>query len=188
MADKIKITPSELDSQAVRLSGLGNQMETITSKADRALSLMEDALSSKFTSNMEKKGKTLLKNLKSLKSSLRTGAKVAKECATTYQNADKVLRDEIGDSLPQDVINCPVSSQEVSSMPQLKHNMNNPICQYNAQYDASFRYPYGYNAGCCATCYAIGLSIVNGRNYNPTDYWYNGTTNYTEGGITGHIF
>lgn len=113
MADRIRITPSELESQAARLTGLGNQMEDITSKADRALSLMEDALSSKFTSNMDKKGKTLLKNLKSLKNSLRTGAKVAAQCATSYQNADKVLRDEIGDSLPKDVINSPASNQKV---------------------------------------------------------------------------
>lgn len=115
MADKIKITTADLESQAVRLSGLSNQMEDICSKADRALSLMEDALSSKFTSNMDKKGKTLLKNLKTLKSSLNTGAKVATQCATSYQNADKVLRDVIGDSLPEDIKNSSTSSQTVEN-------------------------------------------------------------------------
>ena len=77
--------------------------------------------------------------------------------------------------------------QQKNQYPSLKHNMTNPICQTDKQYDAIFRQPYGYNAGCCATTYAIGLSIVNDKSYNPTDYWYGGATHYDEGGITDYI-
>lgn len=186
MADRIRITPSELESQATRLTGLGNQMEDITSKADRALSLMEDALSSKFTSNMDKKGKTLLKNLKSLKNSLRTGAKVAAQCATSYQNADKVLRDEIGDSLPQDVINSPVSNQEVFNSPLANTKEYNNTTYHALDYEDNimsqnsydgYEFGYGdYNAGCTATAWCMGLSIMDGKKYNPTssEMWING--------------
>lgn len=48
-----------------------------------------------------------------------------------------------------------------------------------------FTYPYGYNAGCCAVSYAVGLSIVTGHSYDPTSFWYGGTTHYDAGHRTG---
>ena len=50
---------------------------------------------------------------------------------------------------------------------------------------SAFTIPYGYNAGCCATAYAIGLSITRGQPYNPTSFWWqsDGLTHYTEGGV-----
>ena len=41
----------------------------------------------------------------------------------------------------------------------------------------------GVNYGCCAMSYAIGLSIVNRQAYNPTSFWYGGTTHYNKGGV-----
>lgn len=80
-----------------------------------------------------------------------------------------------------------VVQQSNIKYPSLKHNMTNPICQKDKQYDEIFRQPHGYNAGCCATTYAIGLSIVNGKSYNPTKYWYDGLTHFDDGGISDYI-
>lgn len=45
----------------------------------------------------------------------------------------------------------------------------------------------GKNQGCCAMSYAIGLSIVTGNSIEPTQFWYNNTTNYTKGKVGGYI-
>ena len=45
----------------------------------------------------------------------------------------------------------------------------------------------GVNYGCCAMSYAIGLSIVNRQAYDPTSFWYGGTTHYNKGGIGADI-
>lgn len=113
MADRIRISPVELETQANKLYTLGSQVDDITLKAGKAMRLIEEALSSKFTSNMEKKSATLMKNIRSLRDSLYIGSKVAFQCASSYKNADTVLRDEIGNSLPQDVISSPTSDQKV---------------------------------------------------------------------------
>lgn len=113
MADKIKITPAELESQAARLTVLTNQMQEQIDKSSKALALIEDSLSILFSKSMDSKGNALLKKLKNLRKSLKTGAEVASKCATTYENADKVLRDTMGDSLPDNVVNVPVSNQTV---------------------------------------------------------------------------
>lgn len=161
MADRIKITTADLESQATRLSGLGNQMEDIRTKADIALSLMEDALSSKFTSNMDKKGKTLLKNLKSLKNSLNTGAKVATQCATSYRNADKVLRDVIGDSLPNDVKNSSTSAQSVVSPVDKSVYDQTAYSQFMEHYDYDYDGDIDYiNTGCVITSCAYALTLM----------------------------
>lgn len=46
----------------------------------------------------------------------------------------------------------------------------------------AFYEPYGYNAGCCAMSYAMGLTIVDGVERVPTKYWRYGSTYYDEGG------
>lgn len=91
MPNKVSITPSELVTQSNRLANLSNQLDEITLKANKSLSLIEHALSSKFSSNMGNKGKTLLKNLNSLKSSLMIGSNVAKKSAGTFETVDRQL-------------------------------------------------------------------------------------------------
>lgn len=46
----------------------------------------------------------------------------------------------------------------------------------------AFYEPYRYNAGCCAMSYAMGLTIVDGVERDPTKYWRYGSTYYDEGG------
>lgn len=69
-------------------------------------------------------------------------------------------------------------TSEAAGYIKLKHNMN---CSMKQGDYSKFTQPYGYNAGCCAMSYAIGLSIVTGKSVEPTQFWYNGTTNYTQG-------
>lgn len=161
MADRIKISTSDLENQATRLTTLGNQMEDISEKADKALSLIRDALGSKFSSNMDRKSKSLIK-LNSLKDSFYTGAEVANKCASTYQNADKVLRDMIGDSLPQEIKDSPASSQSVYIY------VDKSVYNQNA-YDYKFKEWYDYNkdgkldhinTGCVITSCAYALSLM----------------------------
>ena len=54
---------------------------------------------------------------------------------------------------------------------------------------SAFTKPYGSNAGCCATAYATGLSIVTGKDYDPTQFWDTnvGTTYYLEGHVGAYI-
>lgn len=54
---------------------------------------------------------------------------------------------------------------------------------------SAFTKPYGSNAGCCATAYATGLSIVTGKDYDPTQFWDTnvGTTYYSEGHVGAYI-
>ena len=54
---------------------------------------------------------------------------------------------------------------------------------------SAFTIPYGSNAGCCATAYATGLSIVTGKDYDPTQFWDTnvGTTHYSEGHVGAYI-
>lgn len=69
-------------------------------------------------------------------------------------------------------------TSEAAGYIKLKHNMK---CSMKQGDYSKFTQPYGYNAGCCAMSYAIGLSIVTGESVEPTQFWYNGTTNYTKG-------
>ena len=54
---------------------------------------------------------------------------------------------------------------------------------------SAFTKPYGSNAGCCATAYATGLSIVTGKDYDPTQFWDTsvGTTYYSEGHVRANL-
>lgn len=56
---------------------------------------------------------------------------------------------------------------------KLVHHMNGSLKQFDK--------------GCCAMSYAIGLSIVNGRSYNPRTYWYGGTTHYDSGRVGSYV-
>lgn len=56
---------------------------------------------------------------------------------------------------------------------KLVHHMNGSLKQFDQ--------------GCCAMSYAIGLSIVNRRAYNPATYWYGGTTHYDSGRVGSYV-
>ncbi len=120
MANKIRITPAELTAQAAKIREASSKTQEIHSKSNQAMNAISNAMSGKFKSNMDKKGKKLLKNLTELKNSLNQGATVAENCAKSYENMDKELRKQIGDSLPQEVVNTPASNQQVMTEFQMK--------------------------------------------------------------------
>lgn len=60
------------------------------------------------------------------------------------------------------------------------------------QHDYAIKNKYGKNVGCCATAYAVGLSIVKKHAYYPADYWYaepnkEETTHFKDGGVGDYI-
>ena len=113
MADKIKISPSELMEQHERLVKIGKDFVDIKDKAQRALNLMDGALSGKFANNMRAKKGKLISNIGDLIVSLTQGAIVAQKCAESFENADRELRDIFGNDLPDEIRNSDVSEQKV---------------------------------------------------------------------------
>lgn len=91
MSDRIKVTPERLREQSARLLSLNKQMDDIYSKANRALTLMDDALEGKFTSNMHIKARNLLTSVRTLSTSLYEGSQVADRAASAYVDADSIL-------------------------------------------------------------------------------------------------
>lgn len=64
--------------------------------------------------------------------------------------------------------------------PKLTPTMANYSMNQN---DYNAFYSGGMNIGCCATAYAIGLSITTGEPQNPVDYWDYNQCVYKAGGI-----
>lgn len=91
MLDRIKVTPEQLREQSTRLSSLSKQVDSIYDKANRALTLMDDALEGKFTSNMHIKARNLLTSVRTLSTSLYEGSQVADKAASAYVDADSIL-------------------------------------------------------------------------------------------------
>lgn len=91
MSDRIKVTPEQLREQSAQLSSLSKQMDNIYDKANRALTLMDDALEGKFTSNMHIKARNLLTSVRTLSTSLYEGSQVADRAASAYVDADSIL-------------------------------------------------------------------------------------------------
>lgn len=175
MANKISISTKELETQANKLYALGSHVDDITLKSGKAMRLIEEALSSKFTSNMEEKSKALMKNIRSLRDNLYVGSKVAFQCATSYQNMDKVLRDEIGNTLPDDVVNSPISNQEVKNefeakVDEMKEKEGFRQGDYN--YNNFMYYVSSYNeqsvegAQCYAMAHMMQIEVLGARGYN----------------------
>ena len=115
MSKTLRITPSTLRGQSQQLTNLYAQLSQLETKTKTALDLLDNATSAKFSLAMMTKTAILTVKIKALKEILDQGAKIAAKCAESYENADKVIRDTIGDSLPDHVEDSPVSQQEVSS-------------------------------------------------------------------------
>ncbi len=72
-----------------------------------------------------------------------------------------------------------LDGSNISQGIHLNHHMTGSLDQNSYRlYNA-----YGNNIGCCATAYAIGLSIITGANYNPESFWGNGGANFTMGHV-----
>ena len=79
-----------------------------------------------------------------------------------------------------------INGANITTGIHLNHHMSGSLSQnsYNL---------YGYdtdlqcwkNWGCCAMAYATGLSIVNGRSYNPESFWRNQGCDFSGGGVNG---
>lgn len=78
----------------------------------------------------------------------------------------------------------PIDAFAASGSIRMKHYMTCSMKQHDY---SAFTEPWGYNAGCCAVSYAVGLSIVTGESINPTQFWYGGTTHYTKGKLGAYI-
>ena len=110
----IKITPSELKAQAGQLNTLYERLVHVYHMSSGALGLVEQALYGKFTNKCYAQFNAYRNKLKQLMADLQTAQKVALRCAEEFENADKVIRDTIGDSIPEEIMETPVSTQEVS--------------------------------------------------------------------------
>lgn len=113
MAKNISISPSVLEDQATRLQKLAGQISDIHSKASRAIALIHEATNSKYSSDMKQKGNKLLQNANHLSDKLYEGAKIAVKASSEFINTDKVIRELIGDALPEDVKESETSTQTV---------------------------------------------------------------------------
>lgn len=191
MANNIRILPSELQRQASKLNDLANQMDDITAKSLQAVKMMEEALhcGSAFSVISMLTGKSLFQErLENVTNSLRTGAEIANTCATTFENADKVIRDKIGDSLPAEVVNTTPSGQYV-----VDKGVYNQLAydhfwtEYDWNYDGVKEW---VNTGCVITSCAYALTLMGipttpqdayVRSGNTCDAWYDKIAN--SGGV-----
>ncbi len=159
MASNIKITPNELTAQAVKLETLDNQLGEAMAKSDQAFRLLCDALSAAFTPNMRTKATKLMRNMETLRRSIHTGADVARECAASYENADKVLRDKIGDELPASIQVLPTSEQTVEKPIDESIYDQTAYSQFMEHYDYDYDGDVDYiNTGCVITSCAYALT------------------------------
>ena len=123
---QIKITPATLRAQSAQLRALQTRMADLSAKSTKVINLLDEALTGSFNILMRTKGNIMLAQMKLLCNDLDTAAQIANRCAETYENADKVIRDTIGDSLPDEVVNTPVSTQEVVPDVVVNENYNIP--------------------------------------------------------------
>lgn len=95
----------------------------------------------------------------------------------TFEQADHAVRDSAGNEIVTG--SGATRQQEQAKFDELDLSPNMGNYSMN-QYEYPMYYD-GYNAGCCATAYAIGLSMVTGNAYNPTQFWRDGATHYDAG-------
>ena len=183
MSDKIRISVSDLQAQAAELSAIASDFENQYRTAVNAMQNMKSAMSVAMGLNMEIKSRIMILYFSSLNVTLQQGVSIANTSATSFENTDVTLRKLYSNWLPSEVKATSVSNQEVSKVGTYVYNGNkynslgfqNSIMSQN-DYDGEY-FGYGdYNEGCTATSWCMGLSIITGKKYVPTDdkMWING--------------
>lgn len=91
MADKIKITPEELQSQAVEMKTLESDFSTLFSGVSSDLKKVNTNWSPNLSHNFEGKINSAQNSFAQITQELMNGAKVADTCAVTFQSIDSEL-------------------------------------------------------------------------------------------------
>lgn len=108
------------------------------------------------------------------------------EASDMFEKSDKDSAAAIKDDT-NSFLDTKSNADKQTDIKSTKLNVNMEGYSLNQGAYPEFTKPYGYNAGCCATAYAIGLSIVTGQPTNPIKYWYDGETHYDDGHRSGWI-
>ena len=123
MADKIRITPAELTAQGTVLSGLSSRLEGVRTE-------IESVGRSAWTCTNGGVGEThtlLANRVRKAAATVKVGANLANEAAQSFTNVDAVIRKHVEsgldnaftqymrDTVPDSVMEQPVSRQEVTS-------------------------------------------------------------------------
>jgi len=115
MANKIKITTTELREQAGRMDALNDRLDGVIAQMNSALKKIDDSTCAKFSSNIIVKTASLRRNMQNARNNLLIGVGIARLCAESYTNADIVIRKNIADINTPEVQNTAPSEQKVSS-------------------------------------------------------------------------
>lgn len=91
MAEKIRITPAELQTQATEMRSLESEFSALFSAVTSELSKVNINWSSNLAHNFEGKIKSAQNSFSQITQELINGAKVADTCATTFESVDSLL-------------------------------------------------------------------------------------------------
>lgn len=127
MADKIRITPSELRAQAVELSALSKRMDGVLAKTRSISSSVESAVRGTAGLNSSVKMNSVVSAIAKSGEVLQIGANLAQESAEKFTNTDATIRSHVNGkmdnatdaffnrNIPQSVLKKPVSTQKVTT-------------------------------------------------------------------------
>lgn len=196
MGDRIKITTDELRSQGQQLASLADEYEALYNKANASIKKMKNASSAKLAANLTVKIGNLSLYFTSLRETLRKGSNVANQCAESYENTDRKLRELYGDSFSDEVKNSAVSNQIVEpsfneKVDRLKNTEGFQQGNYwgnNSHYKGYYKGYYVDAWSCCAKAKQMQIEvtgklgdytgITDAKQIQPGDvihYYYPGT-------------
>lgn len=112
MASKIRIKTSELQSQSVKLTEYSEELYDLYKRTKKTLNSINSTMSGKFVANMSLKSSGLLQQMLNVKNQLKIAGLIADRCATSYENADTVIRKNI-QGLSEKTISTPTSTQHI---------------------------------------------------------------------------
>lgn len=91
MADKIKLTPGELQSQATEMQNLETEYSTLFAGVSSDLKSVNGNWSPNLSNNFEGKINSAQKSFTQITQELMNGSKVANTCAVTFESVDSEL-------------------------------------------------------------------------------------------------
>ena len=159
MADKIRISSSDLEAQAVKLKELSQKLYDVRANADKAVKMIEEATISERIWFAQLTSSKLIAAIGRLGDMMSDGARIATQAAASYENTDKVIRDLIGDQLPDDVKNSATSGQTVVEPLDESIYDQTAYSQFMEHYDYDYDGDIDYiNTGCVITSCAYALT------------------------------
>ena len=175
MGDTIKVSTDDLTACAVQFKNIAESLKSTCDQIASKMGEYDAYWKGSFTKDFDKTISEFKKSSNTAYTSCTELVDFINKAVEKYIQVDRGLipQSEVGNADYPGNVTVPVTD--------LKPNMG-PYSM--KQYDYSyFTQPHGYNAGCCATAYAIGLSIVTGQPVNPTQFWRNGLTYYDQGHV-----